>query len=302
MQDRIQTLVQEHIGQEALITPVKSSVYDGRRSETFMVVVPDRIFYAQIYEGDVKYQALKKALIFNWVQEFCKVPVPIVYGGESKDYSYLLSEAGRGKPLRQVLDKVVGIFRAALYIQVGKQLAEIHSRIPAKSGYGWITDSGVEKSFCTWKGYLEVELNRILTTIEKQVNPEDYLKIEHKLRSTDISTLYQDPVLVWFDLNLDNLLASKLPTDWRISCWLDPGAARFGPPEWDIARAKVHLCKIPSDFTAFMSGYHSFSSVINKTTHLDGFEFLVRADDLALAIEVQSYEFLKNNVRWWRNV
>ena len=70
---------------------------------------------------------------------------------------------------------------------------------------------------------------------------------------------------------------------------MDPGAARIGVAEWDLAHAKLHLCNNHNDFKAILDGYSGRAELVL----IDTFGTLIMIDDLVLAL-TESWEDLFN--------
>ena len=91
------------------------------------------------------------------------------------------------------------------------------------------------------------------------------------------------PVLVWYDLQPNNILIGGNCAFPELTGWLDPGAARMGPAYWDLAHAKQYLCSLDDDWISLLKGYEEIVAIKNIEI-CRVFQVLVLLDDLALSL------------------
>jgi len=72
------------------------------------------------------------------------------------------------------------------------------------------------------------------------------------------------PQLIWFDLNPNNILINKENGKYSLSAVLDPGGARYGIKEWDLAFLRMEVCKNEEEFQAIFKEYQKLDNTISE--------------------------------------
>lgn len=263
----------------------------GRNSLTiFLRPSPEQpIRYAiQIPTPNAAYQIAKKARIYNLVGEHSSIPVPQASLQLSNNRPYLIMSYCAGKPLSDCFltdDKTCQI----LFLNIGAIIAELHAKIPAGNSFGWIDQQGIPKPFKKCSDYIGSEAIRIREVLAEQLDASTLHWLEKSIWP-QITLLYQlesSPTFVWYDIHSDNILVQDDTKDLIITGWLDPGAARIGAPEWDLAHACEHLCQTTLEEDCLLDSYASHTGRKTDSHILNAFRALIVLDDLALSLTGQ---------------
>ncbi len=96
--------------------------------------------------------------------------------------------------------------------------------------------------------------------------------------------------LCWYDMNPGNILISKKEKTYQLEALIDPGGARYGIPEWDIAFIKMQVCRCKEEFDDFLKKYKQINSGISIDMEL------VNALSVIVEMDVISIEIAENAV------
>jgi hypothetical protein len=272
----------------------------GMCANTYKINIDDLNFIIQIYTGSYKYHAYKKQYVFDLIRKHTEINVPNAYVGDIKNNSFLISEKCPGELLSDVINNITQKDRYKLFFCIGKQLAVIHSGVPTENRFGWIDSSGLKKNFNVFADYLDDEIKLIINpTLKDNLDNEKYnymaLKIEfiyNIIKHCDTSSL------LWTDLNRNNIIVDIISNKY-ILYWLDPAAARFGPSEWDLANARIHLCVDESDYYSMIDGYKTKNNFNEK--YIDSFIDFVKICDLVLAYKSKNLDLFYQPYKYWFN-
>lgn len=263
----------------------------GRNSLTLLLrqaAGRDVEYVIQIPKSAAIYQAAKKAAIYNLVGEHTSIPVPRTSLCWFHDRPCLVMSFCHGTSLSdlQGMDKKT---RQSLLQAVGSTVAKLHTRIPAGEVFGWLDGQGISKPFKTFGDYMRSETTRIQAVLSKHLDAEDLKWLDTNIwpRLSMLFKFEAHPTFVWYDIHSDNILVGKGSGGLEITGWLDPGAARIGAPEWDIAHACEHLCKSATEEKWILQNYLKNTGRNIDHISFDGFRTLIILDDMALAITTQ---------------
>lgn len=269
---------------------VTEYIEEGRRSSTFLIKNKTPRLIIQFYTGEQRYQAYKKFMIYKLVLMNSTIPVPITIDvGDIDNLSYLITQELPGKPLT-TFKKCQNFPRLNIMNKIGYFLSELHTKIDYSDSYGWINGEKIVKPHMNLIDYLNSEIDRFYFSLSAKLDKNETRKIMKMARKAieTISVFKHKPVFVWYDLWPNNILINK-NKHYEVSGWLDPGAARIGVAEWDLAHAKLHLCNNHNDFKAILDGYSGRAELVL----IDTFGTLIMIDDLVLAL-TESWEDLFN--------
>ena len=108
--------------------------------------------------------------------------------------------------------------------------------------------------------------------LEKLIKAIEKIKIESKE--------IKESCLCWYDLNPDNILIEKN----KLNAILEPGGARYGIPEWDLAFIKMEVCENEEQFIKFIECYKKYSKYKINLDLLNALTVIVELDDMAIRI------------------
>lgn len=164
-------------------------------------------------------------------------------------------------------------------------LSEIHA-ITKEDSFGWITDTNIlgNEKFIN---YIRSEYKRLLPDLE--ILPEDIFKtiinkVEAAIRVIEERTEdIKVSQLCWYDINTDNIIVGNNNGKYYLKGLLDPGGARYGVAEWDLAFIKIELLKNDLEFNTIIKDYEK---VTNKKVDLE----LLNA--LSVIVELNNISFV----------
>lgn len=265
----------------------------GKRSRTYHIILKhgnDNGFIVQLYDKEFQYQAYKKQFIYK----LCKnvnIPVPqVIDVGCISNKTYLVTKKLTGEVLTSV--NVSKKNRHSIMSELGSILEKIHKNIREFDSYGWITTQKVEIPYIDLIEYLEREIKRFNIWMGENFSRATKKEILNKAKKIlkNIEEFHQtfSPTLVWYDIYPENILVmyEKNARRFKISGILDPGAARVGIPEWDLAHAKLYLCVDEKEFNRLLRGYSNITNNFPNKNLLDLFCTWIIIDDLALAAKI----------------
>jgi aminoglycoside phosphotransferase (APT) family kinase protein len=215
---------------------------------------------------------------------------------EYKDYSFLLTSYLEGIMLDDMLNINKHII-SAISQNLIQYLYSIHS-VDIEPFFGWIGDE--ESPDCsTIEEYLYKEMKRFKKSYVKEFD-EKYVENLMSIGENAIENIYrlsiEKPVLLWYDINRKNILIREKGDSYEISGFLDPGGARFGLREWDIAFLKINFCLNDEEFFYILDEYMKIYPALNMSL-LKTFEVFVELDNLALQVEDQCiYDIPRNSM------
>lgn len=262
----------------------------GLVATTLLLSIDTNSYVLQLFDETVANQAAKKFYIYGLLEDSdIKTPKAIKHGVINQ-HTYLLTSVLEGNTLRSEFDSITIEDRMLIMREIGSNLRNVHS-VNVGNSFGWIEGDHTHTSFHTIEEYLKSEMDRIGEVIKQNAPSETWVALENLFRSSIsvISTSRGKPVLSWYDIQPDNILIKLVGSSFIFSGFLDPGAARFGIPEWDIAHAKLHLCKDEESFQALLLGYGSDIDL----SLVNSFIPIVIADDLALGYS-RKWDFVIN--------
>lgn len=261
---------------------ILKKIQSGFRSQTYLIKVKNTKYIFQLYMENTKYQAKKK---YDILEKFTLKEIPKSYKyGVTEEYSYLISEYIEGKTLTDIFNDKSFKLEEISY-ELMNTLSKIHS-ITRKKEFGWITDDQVLAN-PKFIDYIKSEYKRLLPDLE--ILPEVILKkivskvedaikvIEERTDKVEISNL------CWYDINADNIIVGNNNGKYYLKGLLDPGGARYGIAEWDLAFIKIELLKNDSEFNAIIKNYEE---VTNKKVDLE----LLNA--LSVIVELNNISFV----------
>jgi fructosamine-3-kinase len=241
----------------------------------------------QIWSDNLTYQACKKLNIFTLLEQVgVSVPKALKFG-RFKDYSYLLTEKLPGYSLNDI-ESTVHYYQALA--SLGTVLRSLHS-LEFESHFGWFFEDIKEAQHRTLAHYLSSEVVRFASVLSQCAGLQLWQKLEKYLvQSIDkISRIKTYPCLCWYDIQPSNVLVSLTLAGKVATSLIDPGAARIGVAEWDLAHSKIHLCTNTLEFDCLTSSYG-----MDKLNFelIDLLVPIVLVDDLTLGFE-RNIDFIK---------
>ena len=146
-------------------------------------------------------------------------------------------------------------------------LGQIHN-ISDIDKFGWINDNYVNTQN-SLVDYIKNEFNRLSKNFEEldeKVKQNIFKKVKKAIEIIERKSGYiSKPVLCWYDINPGNILISQENRVYNLSALIDPGGARYGVPEWDIAFMKMQVCRNKEEFDDFFDKYIK----LNPQIHID---------------------------------
>lgn len=274
----------ENILNDAFKNEVKiiKSIQSGFRCKTYLVEENSEKYILQIYQGDTKYQAKKK---YDLLKQLDYRGIPKAYKYKNFDqYSYLITEYIEGETLTEILKREEYSF-SNIVDDFTKILIKIHKK--KSNTFGWITDNSVieNENFVT---YIKTEYNRLihdLDNIDEKILNKIKVKIENAIKIIDSRTKNMTiSVLCWYDINPDNILIKKENKEYKISGLIDPGGARYGLKEWDLAFIKMETLKSKEEYDLLIKYYEKNSKEKVDTVLVDALSVIVELNDISFMI------------------
>ncbi len=256
----------------------------GKVASTLLLEKKDKKFILQIWRDDYSNQSIKKHYIYSLLKKSgIKVPRVINYG-VVRSFTFLLTSYIKGKTLHDVEYDLSKANCQKVMKEVGVSLSTLHKITLEKDYFGWLNGNMLDKKFPNLESYLESELRRFELSLENKISKEVWSNLELVIRrSIQIISKYSCvPTLNWYDIQSNNVLVEKENEVYSLTGFLDPGAARFGIPEWDIAHAKIHLCRNRDDLNSLIEGYGC--NKLNQDI-TDAFIPIILVDDLSLGYD-----------------
>lgn len=258
------------------------NIQSGYRCKTYLVEENSQKYILQIYEGDNKYQAKKK---YDLLKQLDYRGILKAYKYKKFDqYSYLITEYIEGETLTEILKREEYNF-SNIVDDFTKILIKIHKK--KSNTFGWITDNSVieNENFVT---YIKSEYNRLihdLDNIDEKVLNSIKAKIEKAIKIIDSRTKNMKiPILCWYDINPDNILIKKENKEYKISGLIDPGGARYGLKEWDLAFIKMETLKSKEEYDLLIKYYEKNSKEKVDTVLIDALSVIVELNDISFMI------------------
>lgn len=279
--DNINEIVDKAFGGKAEIT---EEIKCGLKCESFLVNCNNKRYVFQIYLDEAIYQANKKYGIFSKIDNsFIPKAVKV---GEDKDFSYLITEYVEGNNLYHYMNSDNNFLLKDISKELATTLGNIHNMYTGNK-FGWIDDKEINES-STFADYIKSECDRLRKNIDLDVQEKINRKVEEAIRIIENKNINKS-CLCWYDMNPGNILISEEDGGYKLKGLIDPGGARYGVPEWDIAFIKQQLCRSIEEFQDFLNKYKEVNPEISIDMEL------VKALSVVVELDVISIE-LTNNV------
>ena len=256
-------------------------IQTGLRCQTYIVEVNKRKYIFQIYLENTIYQAKKKndlLKLFNLNQ----IPKAYKYY-ECDDFAYLITEFKEGTNLNEIR-KYSDFDLKDVSKEIASVLYKIHS--VKNNVFGWITNNTIFEND-KLIDYIKFEHNRLtanLNSLDKQLKNNILSKTQKAVKIIEKKTNdIKESCLCWYDINPDNILIEKKDR-YCLSAILDPGGARYGIPEWDLAFIKMEVCKNEEEFYSILKNYLEYSKYKIDIELLNSLTVIVELDDMAIRI------------------
>ena len=252
---------------------------------------PARRFVLQIPANGHQQELEKRHNIYQMCAG-TNVPVPRTLLLRRGGVRYLCMERLSGTPFdakRLPLPLRVDGIRA-----VAAVIAGLHCSVSVAPRFGWIRSHPADACFRTFHEYMQSESARLAPTVSSAFAStaarfrKDMAELLDAARGRD-----QHAVLVWYDIQPENILIEWGDRDVSVTGWLDPGAARMGVAEWDIAHAMEHLCSSEAEQAMFVASYESTAGKDLDRPLISSLRRLVLWDDAVLAIG-RGWQWLRN--------
>ena len=260
----------------------------GLTCQTYLVKVKNNKYIFQIYTDKRLYQAKKKYNILNKIDS--KFIPKAIKVEETKEYSYLITEYYEGKSLHYYRRTVPKFSLKNISNDLASVLGQIHN-ISDIDKFGWINDNYVNTQN-SLADYIKYEFNRLSKNFEEldeKVKQNIFKKVKKAIEIIERKSGYiSKPVLCWYDINPGNILISQENGVYDLNALIDPGGARYGVPEWDIAFMKMQVCKNKDEFDDFFDKYIK----LNPQIHID--MELVNALSIIVEFDVMSIELAED--------
>lgn len=244
----------------------KIELSGGLRCKTEHLTGKDDIIYQEYRESSM-YQAKKKYDITNLIHSNVKtsfIPKALNFGIES-DKTWLITEYKTGKMLSDIRKEDKNFSIKSMSKDLAQCLFDIHN-IKVKTKYGWITDNEVfeHETFCD---YLKSELLRFEDSVKNMIDKK-YIDIMLEKGQNCIEKIKKvennlHPQLVWYDLNPNNILINENNGLYSLSAVIDPGGARYGIKEWDLAFLRMEVCENEEEYQSILEEYKKLDPTIN---------------------------------------
>lgn len=257
-------------------------IQSGYRCKTFLLSKENEKIIYQIYLDSNKYQAKKKKYVTELIKDNIEInEIPnIIDFGEKNEFSFLVTEFKDGKELKINDNFNYKVF----YNNLAQILSKIHSIKLKENLFGWIDGTKIIGK----KHFYEYIIDDVKRNIQRIENSNI---IDNKLIE-NINDKYQialnfikeyinlTPVINWYDINENNILVKE---SGEIIGFLDPGGARFGVKEWDLAFVKMELCKNNDEYEFFKNSYKSVNNMDENLLNM--LSIIVEIDDIAFQVE-----------------
>lgn len=262
----------------------------GLSCKTYLVKVKDKKYIIQIYVGDRIYQAKKKYNILNLINS-CFIQKTVKFE-ENEEYSYLVTEYIDGENLEYYRQYESNFSSDPILCELAIIIHQIHN-IKNKNKFGWIDNNGLN-AYSNLAKYIDSEYFRFKPRFD---NLEVDIKEKFEKKANEARKIIKEKsdnifisCLCWYDINPCNILISKKENVYRLNALIDPGSARYGTPELDIAFIKMQLCRSKEEYESFINEYEKTC----KNTKLD-FE-LIDALSTIVELDVISIEIARNEI------
>ena len=256
----------------------------GLRCKTYLIENKGNKYIFQIYKDNTIYQAEKKYKILNMFDEKY-IPKAYKYGVYDT-YSYLVTEYKNGDSVNNIYSNNEKFSLTEISDELAYTLFKIHS-IKKENVFGWITDKDIIENK-KLSDYINSEYERLLGNL---YNIEDSIKcnILNKAKQSikiieEKSKDKRTSCLCWYDINPDNILVSKKDNRYNLEGVIDPGGARFGIEEWDLAFIKMELCKNKKEFINLLNFYSKYNKTEIDMELLEALTVFVELDDMTVRI------------------
>ena len=260
----------------------------GLTCQTYLVNVKNNKYIFQIYTDKRLYQAKKKYNILNKIDS--KFIPKAIKVEENEEYSYLITEYFEGKSLHYYRRTNLEFSLKNISNDLASVLGQIHN-ISDIDKFGWINDNYVNTQN-SLVDYIKYEYNRLSINFEKldeEIKHSILKKVKKAIEIIERKSEYiAKPVLCWYDTNPGNILINQKNGVYNLSALIDPGGARYGVPEWDIAFMKMQVCRSKDEFDDFFDKYIKLNSQI----HID--IELVNALSIIVEFDVMSIELAED--------
>lgn len=238
---------------------ILKEINGGLRCETYLVKSKGEKYIFQIYIDKAIYQAKKKYDILNKINN--KFIPKAIKAEEHKEYSYLITEYLEGETLHyhRIISKNIPL--AHVFNELAKVLVYIHNIKCDK--FGWIDNHSINAKD-RFIDYIDSEYNRLincLNLVNLKTKDSILFKVNNAIDiiKTKTENIHKSS-LCWYDMNPGNILIKSVKGDYRLSALIDPGGARLGIPEWDIAFIKMQVCTTQIEFDLFMKEYNNVNA------------------------------------------
>lgn len=253
----------------------------GLKCETYLVKIKDKKYIFQIYIGEAIYQAQKK---YNILKQFDNKFIPkAIKVEENKKYAYLIMEYMEGEILSYYRKTDPKFSLNYISNNLAKVLGHIHN-ISNGNEFGWIYD----KYNDTFIDYINYEYNRLSTNfdyIDIDIRASILIKVKKAMEIIkNKSKNINKSCLCWYDMNPSNILISKKENEYRLEALIDPGGARYGIPEWDIAFVKTQICINKEEFDDFLANYKKANNTTIDTELVNALSVIVELDVISIEI------------------
>ena len=269
----------------------KKELFGGLRCKTFLFQKGKEKKIYQTYSDGATYQAKKKYDIIKLIKETTNCDfIPDAYGYVANDNdSWLLTEFKEGKTLDDIRKENKDFNLSLIAEDISRALLEIHS-VKGEKTFGWITDNGVFRNDKFYQ-YLESELERFYTPLSDNLSYEEVKEIFGKsseaMEFIKNRTETIDSVITWYDLNPKNIIIEKKDGKYTLSGIIDPGGAKYGIREWDLAFIKFEICQNDEEFNSILNCYSSGLEKLGKTVDIELINTLgifVEMDDMVISV------------------
>lgn len=261
----------------------------GLRCGTYLVKVRNKKYIFQIYLEDSIFQAKKK---YNILNKFNSKFIPkAVKVEENQEYSYLITEYKEGASFRYCKKTDAKFSFSYISSELANVLGQIHS-ISNEKQFGWIDDKDIA-NHNKFIDYISSEYNRLsinLRQIDSRISNSILNKVKANIEIIKNKSKHiTKSCLCWYDINPGNILIIKKGELYRLNALIDPGGARYGIPEWDIAFIKMQLCANKEEFNDFLTKYKKENPEITIDIEIvNALSVIVELDVISMEIEVNA--------------
>ena len=257
----------------------------GLTCQTYLVRVKNNNYIFQIYTGKRLYQAKKKHNILNKIN--CEFIPKAIKVEENKEYSYLITEYFKGKSLHYYRHTNPEFSLKSITRQLAFVLGQVHS-ISDTDKFGWI-DNNLIKPQNKLIDYVKCEYNRLSTNFENidiEIKQSIFKKVNRAIEIIERKSDYAlSPCLCWYDINPGNILINQEKGVYTFNALIDPGGARYGVPEWDLAFIKMQVCRSHEEFDDFLVKYIKINPQINIDMELlNALSIIVEFDVMSIEL------------------